>query len=59
MMFVGSARPGVATPTERLAFRIAAWLALAIIYAVAFHYAKKYEADMLTGSFSNDMVRTG
>jgi hypothetical protein len=32
----------------RLALRIAAWLALAIIYGIAFHYAKKYEAEMLT-----------
>jgi hypothetical protein len=32
----------------RLALRIAAWLALAILYAIAFHYAKKYETDMLT-----------
>ncbi len=30
------------------AIRIAAWLALAAIIAIAFHYAKKYEADMLT-----------
>lgn len=30
------------------ALRIAAWLALAVIIAIAFHYGKKYEADMLT-----------
>jgi hypothetical protein len=30
------------------AARIAAWLALAILYVVAFHYTKKYEAEMLT-----------
>jgi hypothetical protein len=34
---------------RRRARRIAAWLALAIIYGIAFHYAKKYEAEMLTG----------
>ena len=50
---VGSARTGVTViaPTTRLALRIAAWLALAILYAVAFHYAKKskkYEGEMLT-----------
>jgi hypothetical protein len=32
----------------RRAFRIAGWIALAVIYAIAFHYAKKYEAEMLT-----------
>jgi hypothetical protein len=36
-------------PATRLAPRIAAWLALAIIYAIAFHYAKKYESEVLTG----------
>jgi hypothetical protein len=38
----------VIAPTMRLALRIAAWVALALIYAIAFHYAKKYEAEMLT-----------
>jgi hypothetical protein len=38
----------VIAPATRLAVRIAAWLALAILYAIAFHYAKKYEAEMLT-----------
>jgi hypothetical protein len=33
---------------RRLPLRIAAWLALAIIYVIAFHYAKKYEAEFLT-----------
>jgi hypothetical protein len=35
----------------RRCLRIAAWLALAVIYAIAFHYAKKYEGDMLTDHF--------
>jgi hypothetical protein len=30
------------------AIRIAGWIALAVIIAIAFHYAKKYEAEMLT-----------
>ena len=30
------------------ALRIAGWIALAVIIAIAFHYAKKYEAEMLT-----------
>jgi hypothetical protein len=37
-----------ASAATRLPLRIAPWLALAIIYAMAFHYAKKYEAEMLT-----------
>jgi hypothetical protein len=32
----------------RAAPRIAAWLALAVTIATAFHYAKKHEGDMLT-----------
>jgi hypothetical protein len=33
---------------RRRAIRIAAWVALAVIIAIAFHYGKKYEGDMLT-----------
>jgi hypothetical protein len=33
---------------RRRAFRIAGWIVLAILLAIAFHYAKKYEAEMLT-----------
>ena len=33
---------------ERRAFRIVGWIVLAILLAIAFHYAKKYEAEMLT-----------
>jgi hypothetical protein len=36
---------------QRWAARGAAWLALAILLAIAFHYAKKYEGDMLTDHF--------
>lgn len=39
------------TADTQMAVRIAAWLALAVIYAIAFHYAKKYEGDMLTDHF--------
>jgi hypothetical protein len=35
----------------RRAFRIAGWLALAALFALAFHYGKKYESDMLTDHF--------
>jgi hypothetical protein len=35
--------------------RIAAWLCLAVIYGIAFHYAKKYEGDMLTDHFQTAM----
>jgi hypothetical protein len=36
-----------ALPARQLFLRIVAWVALAILYAAAFHYAQKYEADML------------
>jgi hypothetical protein len=32
----------------RRPLRVAAWIGLAAIIAIAFHYGKKYEADMLT-----------
>jgi hypothetical protein len=48
--FAGSTRPGVIA--KRAALRIAAWISLATIISVAFHYAKKYEADMLTDAGS-------
>jgi hypothetical protein len=56
MRLVGSAGPGVTViaPTTRLALRIAACLALAILYATAFHYAKKYEGEMLTDAAPAD-----
>jgi hypothetical protein len=38
-----------------LALRIAAWLALAALYVITFHYAKKYEAELLT-SLSRDIA---
>jgi hypothetical protein len=38
----------IGSTPDRLALRIAAWLALAILIAIAFYYAKKYEAEMLT-----------
>lgn len=31
--------------------RIAAWLAMAVLLVAAFHYAKKYEASMLTDRY--------
>jgi hypothetical protein len=37
---------------RRRAFRIAAWIAFAVLIAIAFHYGKKYEGDMLTGTGS-------
>jgi hypothetical protein len=40
----------IGSTPDRLALRIATWLALAILIAIAFHYAKKYEAEMLTKS---------
>ena len=42
------------------AIRIAGWIALAVIIAIAFHYAKKYEAEMLTDApptSSSDLCR--
>jgi hypothetical protein len=38
------------------ATRIAAWIALALLVAVAFHYAKKYEAEMLSYAGSELVV---
>jgi hypothetical protein len=38
----------VIAPTPGLGLRIAALIALAILYVIAFHYVRKYEADMLT-----------
>jgi hypothetical protein len=41
------------------AIRIAGWIALAVIIAIAFHYAKKYEAEMLTDPGSELVVSHG
>jgi hypothetical protein len=41
---------------QRWAFRIAAWLALALVIAIAFHYAEKYEGDMLTDHFQTTVT---
>jgi hypothetical protein len=45
----------------RLALRIVAGIALAILIAMAFHYAKKYESNMLTdpGSEFNCSIANG
>jgi hypothetical protein len=43
----------------RRALHIAAWLALAVIYAIAFHYAKKYEAEMLTSTEVGQIAAIG
>lgn len=50
---------GNAGAAARLAPRIAAWIALAIIYAIAFHYAKKYEAEMLTSTEVGQIAAIG
>jgi hypothetical protein len=41
---------------RRRAFRIAAWLALALVIAIALHYAEKYEGDMLTDHFQTTVT---
>jgi hypothetical protein len=36
--------------------RIAAGVALALIYAIAFYYGRKYEADVLTDHFQTTVT---
>ena len=43
-------------PATRLAIRVAAWVALAVVIAIAFRYAKKYESDMLTDHFQTTVT---
>ena len=40
----------------RRPFRVAAWIVLAGIIAIAFHYAEKYESDMLTDHFQTTVT---
>lgn len=40
----------------RRAARGAAWIALAAIIAIAFHYGEKYESDMLTDHFQTTVT---
>jgi hypothetical protein len=41
---------------QRRAAHGAVWLALAALIAIAFHYGKKYESDMLTDHFQTTVT---
>jgi hypothetical protein len=41
---------------DRLTLRIVFWIAIAVVVAIAFHYAKKYEGDMLTDHFQTNAM---
>jgi hypothetical protein len=51
----------IATSRRSIALRVAGWVAASILISIAFHYAKKYEAGMLTdtGSEFNCSIANG